>query len=294
MTAGRGYVPSAEPVGLEGGRPILVLRKAVRLLDSFTVDQPELSLGELRARTGLPASTCARLVRNLVDAGLLDRVDDRYRVGVTALRWAAAAERGLDLVSVLNPVLQRLRDSTGESAALYAVQSGQRVCLAVAQTRQPVIWQLHVGLATPLHVGSGARALLAFDEGLAEEVLAGPKRSFTDQTLVDPEALRRALRRTRRRGVAVSRGELDQGVAGVSAPVFDSKGRVRAALGVAGPSQRFTARAIAHHTPLVLAAAREASALLGGSFPTLSQEGRKEGQEVWEEGRKGEGDVCQD
>ena len=253
----------------EGPKPILVLGKVRQLMDAFTVEQPQLTLTEIRQATGLPSTTCARLARDLVRHGLLARDGDRYRVGTAVLRWSASALQALDLVSVLSPVLADLRDATGESAALYVRQGLMRTCVAVAPTRHQVIWQLHVGLSTPLHVGSGGRALLAFDEDATRQVLSRQRVGFTPHTITRASQLRSVLAETRRSGVAISYCELDSDVGGVSAPVFGSGG-VLASLGIGGPSQRFTPEHVAGYVPAVLAAAREGSRLMGGELPPVS------------------------
>lgn len=244
-----------------------VLGKVHAILDAFDVDRPVLTMAEIRAATGLPASTCARLVRDLLAQHWLDRSGEGFRVGVTMLRWGAAAEAGLDLVALLTPVLERLRDETGESAAAYVRSGLTRVCVAVAPTRHPVIWQLHVGLTTPLYVGSGGRALLAFEPEVLRQVLERTRLAPTERTLVRAEDLEAAVARTRQTGVAESFGELADGVAGVSAPVFDASGAVRAAVGLAGPAQRLTPAAVRRYTPAVRAAAQEATAALAGRLP---------------------------
>lgn len=261
---------SAGPSGGESVKPLLVLRKVRRVLDAFTGTSPELTLAGIRLATGYPPSTCTRLVHNLVREGLLVRTGDTYRIGVTVLRWSAAAVRGLDLVPAVTPLLEKLRDETGESAALFIRQGRIRTCVAVVPTRHPIIWQLHVGLSTPLHAGSGGRALLAFDEGAVADLLAAPLEAFTPHTITDREALRRILTDTRRTGVAISDQEWDHDVAGVSAPVFGPAGVV-AALGVAGPSQRFGPEQVPGYASAVLATARAASGLMGGQFPPLPQ-----------------------
>ncbi|MGH3320963.1 MAG: IclR family transcriptional regulator [Streptosporangiaceae bacterium] len=288
MGAGRrsADAPDAARAGADGTKPILVLQKARALLDVFAPDSPELTLPEIRQATGLPASTCTRLVHNLVREGLLERQADRYRVGATVLRWAGPALRALDLVKLLTPLLEGLRDSTGESAAVYRRQGTRRVCVAVAPTRRSVIWQLHVGLTTPLHVGSGGRAILAFDAAAAEAVLAAERESFTPYTVTEADRLRRVLAETRATGVAVSYQELDQDVGGVSAPVFGLGGQVVAALGVAGPAQRFQREQVDGYAPAVLDAAREASRLMGGEFPTTNARHTPEGDPERNVGRQ--------
>ena len=61
-----------------------VISKVVSLLDAFTVDQPELSLGDLSRITGLPVSTTYRLASELVGWGGLERAESGtgYRIGM--------------------------------------------------------------------------------------------------------------------------------------------------------------------------------------------------------------------
>ncbi len=263
-------VPTADRRNGDGGRtsakPTLVLQKALSVLDAFTLARPELTLSEIRVAVDLPPTTCGRLVQNLTDEGLLERVQDRYRVGLGVLRWSAVALRGRDLVDRLTPIIERLRDRTGESAAVFVPQALERTCVAVAPTRHSVIWQLQVGMSTPLHVGSGGRAILAFRPDAVDQTLARSPAALTDHTLVDADRLREVLAATRQTGLAVSSEELDVGVAGVSAPVFGPGPRVVAAVGVAGPVQRFTEADLAAYCPAVLDAARVATRQIGGEF----------------------------
>ncbi len=250
-----------------GAKPILVLDKACTVLDAFNASYPELTLKQIREHCGFPASTTSRLVHNLLNQGLLDRSGDFYRVGSRVLTWSESARRALDVVALLTQTIERLRDSTGESAALYQRRGLQRVCVAVAPTRKAVIWQLHVGLTTPIHVGSGGRALLAFDPELIDAVRCHALESYTTHTLADPVSLDRGLAETRHSGVAVSFEELASDVAGVSAPVLGAGGNVVAALGVAGPAHRFQPEDTHRYVPAVLEAGREASSVMGGEFP---------------------------
>ncbi|WP_228389485.1 IclR family transcriptional regulator [Cumulibacter manganitolerans] len=248
-------------------KPTLVLSKVFQLLDAFTGEHTELTVGEIREATGFPATTCARLIQNLVDEGLLDRVNDRYRIGLGVLRWSAAALRGLDLVPRIQPVLEHLRDATGETAALNVRRGLDRVMVAIEPTRHSVIWQARVGQITPIYVGSGARAILAFSAAARRELETVPRYAYTASTLVDAADLDRALEETRRTGLAISRDELDRGVAGISAPVMLVDGTVSASIGIAGPASRFGEAEIAAHIPAVLDAGRRATASVGGTFP---------------------------
>jgi IclR family acetate operon transcriptional repressor len=62
---------------------------------------------------------------------------------------------------------------------------------------------------------------------------------FTCATLIKYTDLMQDLDLTRRRGYATDSGELETGLSGIAAPVFMRGGLLVAAVGIAGPTQRF-------------------------------------------------------
>lgn len=253
---------------ITGPKPLLVLGKITDILDAFTLQRPVLSLGEIQQATGIPTSTVQRLVSNMVTEGLLDRVGDRVRVGVRMAYWAGAAARGVDLLDLAGPVLRELRDTTGETAALFRAETRFRVCVAVAETRHALRREMHVGKIIPLHTGSAGRVLLAWDAPLADEVLSGPLETITDHTVTDPAVLRTLVDETRRDGFAITAAERDDGGSGLSAPVFDHSGAVAAALTISGPTIRLTRERCEQHVELLVRAADRLTRTLGGRPPS--------------------------
>jgi DNA-binding IclR family transcriptional regulator len=256
-----GTDPRALPRGI---RPLLVLSKIRQILELFGQDQPELTFLEIRRATDLPASTCQRLVSNMLAEQFLDRHGDKYRIGLRLAYWAAPAGAGLDASEIVRPALVGLRDNTGETACLYRREGDVRVCVAMAETYQAIRRDMYVGKLMPLHAGSASRVLLAWDEAAAQKVLSGPLTSFTTTTVTDPSVLRELLSQTRQLGYAITSEERDAGAASVSAPVFGPGQALVGALGISGPTQRLTERQAAGWAPVVVRAAEQATRLLGG------------------------------
>lgn len=235
----------------DAGRPVLLIRKLRLVLDQFAPERPALTLRQIEIGTGLPHGTCARLMQNLVAEGFLERSGATYRVGLHLLHWGAAATAGLDLAAKAQPVLEALRDITGEAATLYVRQGGARICLAVAQSRnEVVVRQVAPGRIMPLGAGSAGRVLLAFT---ADAPPSDP--TFTAQ-----------LEQVRRDGYFVGLGETDPGVSSISAPVVDARGQV-AALSVVAPTERVTGDGFQARIAAVRTAAEQLSRELGGAAP---------------------------
>lgn len=165
------------------------------------------------------------------------------------------------MVDLLMPYLERLRDETGETAALFVRQGSTRVCAALAETTHSVVRRLWVGHAIPLYLGSPGKVLLAFADD-ADAVLRGKLTAATPRTITDAGKLREALEQIRAAGYATSFGEWDIDVAGIAAPVFGSGGRIAAAVGISAPAQRLGPEQAKRYAPLIVQAARDASAQL--------------------------------
>ncbi|MHB8246017.1 MAG: IclR family transcriptional regulator [Acidimicrobiales bacterium] len=240
-----------ESVG--GVTRILVLSKVRRIMDALTPSAPQLTLQEITVATGLPATTCHRLVTNLVHEGFLERVGDHYRIGLAALRWGSLALEGRSVLSVARPILDNLRDETGESSHLCIRDREYRVMVAVSQSKRGILRLLHVGEVLPLHVGSTGKVFLAFDSDAPMPGRA-PYERYTAHTIVDSKKLAADIKKIRLAGYSVSWQERDFEAVGITAPVIDRRGRMIAAVGVSGPLQRMEG-AVDQHVSKVLTAA---------------------------------------
>jgi IclR family acetate operon transcriptional repressor len=247
---------------------VLVLRKITQILRSFSVESPELTLQQITRATGLPPSTCQRLVRNLVLEGFLDRdqVDggDRYRIGLDFVQWAAPGTFGLDIVRLTRPALLALRDRTGETACLYVRHGPFRTVVSIAESRHPVVRLFALGMVMPLHAGSAGKVLLAWDATARQEAVQHGLGRYTEHTVVDIDELTSQLAAVRAAGYAASFEERDAGAASISAPVFGLSGELVAALGIGAPLQRLGAAEVDKWAPEVVEAAADASRRLGG------------------------------
>jgi IclR family acetate operon transcriptional repressor len=246
-----------------GVPPILVLQKIKQVLECFTIENPDLSLQQITKATGLPPSTCQRLVHNLVREGFLDREDDRFRIGLGLVRWAAPGSFGLDLVQLTRPVLRDLRDETGETACLYVRDGGFRTVVALAETRHVVMRLFMVGMVMVLHAGSAGKVFMAYDPAARRAAVSQGLTRLTPRTTVDIDLLDKQLEEVRELGYAASFEERDSGTASISAPVFGMSGELAAVLGIGAPTQRLGPTDVGRLAPAVQAAAERASRQLG-------------------------------
>lgn len=257
-----------------GSAPILLLRKITEILNCFSLESPDPTLQEITRQTRLPASTCQRLVQNMVREGYLDRTGDRYRIGLRLVQWSMPGTFGLDIVRLIKPILQELRDATEESACLYVRDGAFRTVVAVAETRHVIMRPFRVGQVLPIHAGAPGKIFLAFDPE-ARDALAGTELSgFTPVTPTTWEILDAQTATARAQGLYAAFGERNIDVGSISAPVFDHTGELVAVLGIGFPTQRVGPADVERLGPAVAAAARAASVAVGQPAPPLATAGR--------------------
>ena len=117
--------------------------------------------------------------------------------------------------------------------------------------------------------GSGWALLGAASEEIREAfdrevVRGGELSSRTEATITDPHKLFEELRTVGVRGFALDLEECEEGLCCAAAPVYDTDGRVVAAVSVSGPQFRLSQdRLLAEVAPRVVAAGERLSRELG-------------------------------
>jgi DNA-binding IclR family transcriptional regulator len=242
------------------------VERALTVLDLIASEtDSEWGLAELGKRSGLSKATTLRMLGTLRKHGLVSRngPESRYRLGPRVLSLAAALRPRLRAVA--HPQLQQLVEATGETALLYLVDGNERVCADEVHGSQPIRVSYEIGSRAPLHAGASGKVLLAFSGAIERRRLLSsiPLEGYTKTTTTNVEELERELAVIREKGYAISHGEHDAGVYGISAPVFAGDGSLEAAATLAGPIARWPPDREAPFVTAVLGAAREISYSLG-------------------------------
>ncbi|MFI1395871.1 IclR family transcriptional regulator [Streptomyces sp. NPDC020681] len=250
------------PTGGDGVRSVL---RALDLLGMFDDTHRSRSVRELVDATALPKSTVVRLVATLEQRGLLwTRGDGRLTPGPGLLRWARLAQDAWQLPTEAVECLRQVSERTGgESVRIYVRQGTFRVCIAQQEGTQQLRHVVHVGTEMALWAGAASHVLLT--EAAPQEL-----RQVADAAPHGPEFLEVITERARRageQGWAVSHGEREKGVSAAAAPITDSAGHTVAAVGLGGPTSRFTDERLAEFIPILTEAAQRLSALrfIGGT-----------------------------
>ena len=248
-----------------------VLERATRIVDRVCSASGPVTLTDIAHALDEPRSSIHRLLTDLVTLGLLTRMDGvTYLPGPRLAQWGEGAARSLDLAQLSRPILEELRDRTGESVRLYVRDGNSRVCAATVEGTFELRHITPVGRRLPLRVGAAGKLILAYaSPDLQHRELALAVTDPVSPGALSAQALERQLEEIRRSGWSVSTAEREEGLAAAAVPVRDRAGRVVAALSLSGPSSRLTSEKLESLRPSVTDAARRLSERLGWRGPNL-------------------------
>jgi len=262
-------------VAERGSSGVQSLERAIAILKSFSVTQPERGVGELSRELGLHKSTISRLMATLERGGLLDRDPhtQRYRLGVEILVLAAQVVGFLDVQRLARPFLKDLSTEVRESVNLVVLDvptpgSGQSVQVVNLEQFVPPARQVkdigRGGRRMSSHATAAGKVLLAsLSLDFLREALPAQLRAFTPATLTDRDRFLQELAVVRQQGYGLALEELEEGLNAVAAPIYDHSGQVVAAISAAGPAYRVTPEMLPHLSDRLVQVAGEISQLLG-------------------------------
>lgn len=239
---------------------------ALRLLKTFTAEEPELGITVLAKRLGVAKSTAHRLASTLVAEGFLEQnpVDGRYRLGLLLFAMGTLVRRRMDVSELAVPHLHALCDLSGETVHLAVLHGTEILYLRNIESQQAIRPRSYLGVRKPAFCTSEGRALLAFSPPLVvAQVMRSELAPRTPNTVTDKAALTRLLATVRAAGHAVDDEESEDGMRGIAAPIFDVTGAAVAAVGLAGPVQRLTKQRLRRLVPKVMKTAHAISSHLG-------------------------------
>jgi IclR family acetate operon transcriptional repressor len=244
--------------------PVRAVERAVEILQCFSPENPTMSVLDIQRRVPLSRPTLYRLLHTLARKGLVRAYGDPQRfsldfgVGRLAHNWMS----GIDPIRIGRPIVERLRDETNETAALFLLRGHLRLC--VLESTTPHVLAIARGVGETEHIcrgASGKSILASMDDDAIAPILRSLPHGIEKKRLFDD------LEQIRRDGFAVSRGEVFVGAIAIAAPYFDHTQRVAGSIGAFGPQARLDDKWVTRTTRLVVAGAAELSAALGHMSP---------------------------
>jgi DNA-binding IclR family transcriptional regulator len=252
----------ALPAAREATEGAQSIKRAAAVLRLLAFSGRPLSVGEVTQASGLHKATAHRILRVLLDEGLVaqDLGTRRYQLGMEIFAMTAALGETFDLKAIARPSVERLCRET-EDTVYLSIRSGyDGLCLDMAEGSYPErTLRLSVGHRWPLGVGASNMPLLAYlpDAEIAD-VIAHNAPRLSEYAEYAPERLLQLVQETRERGFATKVSYWYPTTCGIGVPVLDARNRPIAALCVTAILSRMPA---GRQTQIAALLKREAAAV---------------------------------
>ena len=241
--------------------------KAFAVLEYLADSACSKDLGVISADLQMNKSTTYRFLATLCSLGYIvqNPENGRYALGPKIVWLASKYLEGIDLRAIARPFLETLVEKTRETVHLAILDNSEVVYIDKVDGMQPVKMASRIGGRMPAHSTGLGKALLAhLDEFHWQEYIAKVGlKTYTPNTIHDPDEFIQHLRLIRERGYSIDNSENEAGIRCVAVPVFDHTGQTIAAISISGWSLTMTPSRDAELAKLAKCVAHELSERLG-------------------------------
>lgn len=222
---------------------VRAVERALQILECFDDQTPERGISEIAQAVSLHKATAYRIVTTLVNYGYLEWIaeDQKYRLGLELSNLGYQVIRRMDLRQEALPYMKELVQEWDETCDLSRFDQGKVFYIEVFRSNHALTISAAVGQRLPAHCTASGKLFLAhLPEDEKNEILNQPLESYTENSIITPDKIRKQLEEIRNQGYAVDYEEYELGVCAIAAPIYNRKGNVIAAIGSPSPTSRMT------------------------------------------------------
>ena len=195
------------------------IQKCLQILSIFTLDKAQFSIKEICEQLNFNLSTTYRILTTLEEYGYVSRLKNKdYVVGTQALYLSAIYTQSNHLEQI-RPIVDRIRDMSGETASFFVEEEDKRICLYRAHSRDEIRHNIEQGSRLKLNQGASGRIILAYGKRKND------KQGF--------------YKDIRNKGYYLSINEHNAALFALAVPVVSNSDKFVGAIVVSGPISRF-------------------------------------------------------
>lgn len=138
------------------------IEKCLQILSIFSLDKTQFSINQICEKLDFNISTTYRILSTLEEYGYVSRLKNKdYVVGTQALYLSAIYTQSNHLEQI-RPIIDAIRDISGETASFFVEEDSMRICLYRAHSRDEIRHNIEQGSRLELNRGASGRIILAY------------------------------------------------------------------------------------------------------------------------------------
>lgn len=224
--------PHSKEFPIDPGDFIAGVGRVLAVVEAFNDEYGRMTVSQVAERTGIPRTAARRYLLNLCHFGYGDTDGKFYWLTPRVLRLGQGYLDGARLPRLVQPFIQRLAMSSGETVNVSVLDGHEVVYVARSNSPRVVSIGFYAGARVPAHVvGPGAAILSTLsDAELKTWIAAHEFATFNSNAVLTPKKFEKMVLNARKNNYCVSVGNLDQGLTGIAVPLRDRHGECKAAL----------------------------------------------------------------
>lgn len=211
-----------------------LIDRALNALEILSKNTDGISVSDLSAELGIPASSTHRILSSLKTNHFVLQDEDtrRYRLGYKIYGIAAGVAKGNALTLAAKPYMKQLAKEIDRNVVLCIMEHRSVMNIACIERKDSNMYMVKIGYEMPLYSTSAGRVFAAnMERGRALALLEQETRTkTTPYTKTGIQELNAELDRIHENGYALIDEELQMGIQGAACPIFDMNGEPAAAL----------------------------------------------------------------
>lgn len=212
--------------------------RALELLMILSQSSSDMGVTELSRALGVQKSTVHSILQTLLARGFVEQNENgRYSLGIKLLQLGNICAERLDIRKAAKPVMAELAHETGEIALLAVISRDELIIIEKVEPERPFLIIPKLDFTIAVHSTAVGKMLLAYEtDYIVDKIVARGLRSYTPYTITDIAKLHQELAKVRYQGYSIGCNETIEGVTCLAVPVYDSVGKVVAALSISSSS----------------------------------------------------------
>ncbi len=247
------------PDDVRGGTDFIEsLDRGLRVFELFGAEPRPMTLSDVAKAADLPRATARRILFTLERAGYVANDGKLFTLTPRVLALARAYLSSNQVVTILQPVLDRVSSAAKEISSLAILDGNDVIFIARASPARVFSAGIDIGYRLPAFCTSVGRAMLGkLSNGeLAAALAAMDLKAMTPYTITDIDLLLATIMTNREKGYSLVDREAEPGFRSISVPVRRYDGTIVAAINMGAHVDRVsTGEMIDRFLPLLRDAA---------------------------------------
>ena len=138
------------------------IEKCLQILSIFSFERPKYSLREISEKLNFNLSTSYRILSTLEEYGYVSRLRNKKYVIGTQPIYLSAIYTHSNQLDQIRPIVDIIRDKTGETISFFVEEDSERICLYRAHSRDNLRHNIEQGTRLKLNRGASGRVIMAY------------------------------------------------------------------------------------------------------------------------------------